>query len=609
MKSCEYETMKRATFVMLLLVLFVASSTLIFAAPIQATLSYGNVDLSDVHSGATSVGSFVLETDRPNIAIVTSRGDILTKKIVFTNSNPYNGFYYQQRGNRLAQIESDELTIRINRIEYTLMLSELSELTDEIIQSLQDVGISEGSVYIFGTDTENAISMERMQFSLIIMLDDGSVVAVQKPDGSFEAISLPAALSFSAPPTEEAREIAEERVIDISSTEVEAPEGSVEGCNDNDMGMNFTQASYATQIENGRMKAVTDFCASGTRLYEAYCEGNRVRLVEHDCEHCVAGACTEAPTRRVCYDTDPLSSSTALRDTFSTKGVTLGFYATAGGAKEFGAWDDYCKTQKTLVEYYCVGDVAVSNVAVFREVICPNGCSGGLCQDPPYCFDTDGGNMPYVKGTIRGINASEQFYTKVDTCKDGNTVIEYYCNEDETNSGYSVVEIPCGEGKVCRDGKCVSITQPAACDVCDEKNPFNIKKCVDESTKRLLRCEKGSYCSGSACVEESLTTMDEVRAALERREKWAKLLDDTLKWIESREARLPTETFDFTSSFEDISRGFTNIGEILEGTTLPSEETEVAQGPLEGGLTPPPQIPTPKTPSGIQGILNILGRR
>jgi hypothetical protein len=68
--------------------------------------------------------------------------------------------------------------------------------------------------------------------------------------------------------------------------------------------------------------------------------------------------------------------------------------------------------------------------------------------NPPTCTDSDGGNNPYVKGTVMYNN---QMYT--DTCSDPNTLIEYSCG----NGQIQKVVYPCEPNFTCQDGACKPI--------------------------------------------------------------------------------------------------------------------------------------------------------
>jgi len=65
------------------------------------------------------------------------------------------------------------------------------------------------------------------------------------------------------------------------------------------------------------------------------------------------------------------------------------------------------------------------------------------------CTDSDGGNNPYVKGTV---TLGSQTYT--DSCSTTNTLKEYYCANNQIQN-YMVI---CPTGYTCQDGACKSST-------------------------------------------------------------------------------------------------------------------------------------------------------
>ena len=81
-------------------------------------------------------------------------------------------------------------------------------------------------------------------------------------------------------------------------------------------------------------------------------------------------------------------------------------------------WVDRCHNQATLIEYLCI-----ENVLTSKMVQCPTGCLDGKCLS---CEDTDGGDNPYVFGSV-SVGANLHKKDICSTIGDGKTLQEYYC--------------------------------------------------------------------------------------------------------------------------------------------------------------------------------------
>ena len=78
------------------------------------------------------------------------------------------------------------------------------------------------------------------------------------------------------------------------------------------------------------------------------------------------------------------------------------------------------------------------------------------CFNDTYCYDSDGGISPYIKGYVmNGTNGT----IKWDSCNSAIVLNEYYCDENNAE----VTKINCTDG--CSDGRCKTTVL---------KYPFNI---------------------------------------------------------------------------------------------------------------------------------------
>lgn len=522
--------------------------------PLSARLTYGNVDLSDAvsdelidavgSSGIDAIPAFSLTTTGESITIAPSTGEERTNKLMFVSDERYRAVYFNNL-DEIMPYDGDSFTL--NGIEYTIERSRTGTAAAYRVSSTES-----GSLMI-RTRASNTLVLPDSGMSVKIVLASGERTE-RLPTAGLTVL-------FNSRAETDVGATGASRAAGRGSVSGTASEDAEPGCIDNDESEDddgIYAASHVSVVSDDGAETITsDYCARRgdvTRLYEAVCtaEGTAtVRMIVcPEDKICKQGACREPNAEiagKYCLDSDVMTADNAeaLSRTVSTKGTTVGFYtATCTGENEcmpFSAWSDYCRDSKTLIEYYCSDE---SRQGLFREIICLNGCTDGICAEPPYCYDSDGGPYENVKGTIRGVNATGEYFVKTDSCKDANTVVEYRCTSPTSNpptsylsNGFGVEEKACGEGKHCSDGKCVS--GEMLCNQCDPLNDFNIREgtaCNADETPsawNLKRCPAGKYCSANTCVDEPKATIAQVTGAFDHRKKWALLLNETLSWIET----------------------------------------------------------------------------
>jgi hypothetical protein len=130
-------------------------------------------------------------------------------------------------------------------------------------------------------------------------------------------------------------------------------------------------------------------------------------------------------------------------------------YFVKGKCYEFNLYrgEDLCLNSSVCLEFYCNSN----NKCVTEQIRCSkvngsNGeCSNGRCKripSPMNCSDSDGGIVPFVKGTVRyqGSNGMGKDYP--DACF-GDSLVEYFCQFNLPTS----TMIECGEG--CGNSACL----------------------------------------------------------------------------------------------------------------------------------------------------------
>lgn len=153
-----------------------------------------------------------------------------------------------------------------------------------------------------------------------------------------------------------------------------------------------------------------DYCHHPNHLLEYYCDQwGEILAYSYSCT-CADGACTSTPT--VCSDSDGGHNTQA-------KGRTEGPDGAIG--------DDSCTDGNHLKEFYC--DSGGSTTSFTYS--CP--CADGACTSAPTmpCTDTDGGDVPSVRGTMSN-NAG---WSRSDFCESESILYEYYCSDSVYTSG------------------------------------------------------------------------------------------------------------------------------------------------------------------------------
>jgi len=264
-------------------------------------------------------------------------------------------------------------------------------------------------------------------------------------------------------------------------------------CTDSDGGVD--RYDKGTVISDGDYDI--DYCIDSDTLREYYCgTGGDAFSLDLDCPEdysCEDGECVYNPTDD-CSDTD------GGQDIYEAGTVT----------EDSLPYTDYCYDINTVWEYYCMGDSAQ---VVQKECPTDYECVSGECVYSPAetCSDTDGGNYPYVKGTV---TKSGTAYT--DYCNTGSSVREYYCTGTDV---YSTV-FACPSGYECSDGTCVEtvhtctdsdgtdiytygyITYDSAnyYDYCANSTHILEYYCSGSPYSVLFFCGLGYSCSGGKCI-------------------------------------------------------------------------------------------------------------
>ncbi|MBI5392820.1 hypothetical protein HZA96_03030 [Candidatus Woesearchaeota archaeon] len=77
---------------------------------------------------------------------------------------------------------------------------------------------------------------------------------------------------------------------------------------------------------------------------------------------------------------------------------------------------------------------------------CNSGCAGDVCANQA-CTDTDGGNKPYIGGTVKGNNKFDQIKELSDICTSADTLREFYCKNDVISDMYTACSFGCDKAK------------------------------------------------------------------------------------------------------------------------------------------------------------------
>lgn len=199
-------------------------------------------------------------------------------------------------------------------------------------------------------------------------------------------------------------------------------------CWDTDGGINLgVKGTAFSDSGNGTNYSITDYCVSTVSLFEAYCYGGFAYATNYSCygagyQGCSNGMCiNDTPTN----ETDDWCKDTDGGKVYDLKGSIYGF---AEGRGNY-SFVDTCVNPNYLEERYCVGErSAVTHITCtdYGYKGCQNGECYGNEYNQTYCYDSDGGIKPYVKGYV---NATEGQHG-TDYCNTGVTLVEYYCTGD-----------------------------------------------------------------------------------------------------------------------------------------------------------------------------------
>ena len=532
---------KKTTIAIMIAITSVLMIVMASAANTQiiSTLSFGSMDIG----GAEEANAFNMATDGARISVDSQQAS----QVIFTNQEGQEGYYYKL-GDNIESLEVENyLSFTINRqLSAVALISSLSTLADNQIFSQSQVDkvqalfdemeSSSESLYFLEPENADMMQIDDENIQAVLLPDDGKGAVLIDTGLNFESAELPLEIKFLAEEGASQQEVSEE-VVGATGEEAEAADGEI-GCIDGDGGENgYMTPSYVSHIseEDGQLiqKVRTDKCAVEEisegeyrrTLFEWKCENDNPVFEEIMCSEefganyeCRNGACVEKDgdePERYCVDIDPLVNAVTLQaylDTFGRKGASYGFYASRGEyeqefeGKEFDVWGDYCSNDKELIEYYCSAESVV-----FRSVTCPNGCLNGKCPEPPYCYETDGGNQSLYKGTLKHVDEDGTIDSAEDVCNIDGTLREYFCDPDNTDTGFSYEHISCEEmGMTCSEGKCI---EPDAVDAeCySDDDCVNFGVCMDNicvaECSSDEECAEGEVCDTATqkCVAELKT--------------------------------------------------------------------------------------------------------
>ncbi|MBN2422235.1 hypothetical protein JXB41_03335 [Candidatus Woesearchaeota archaeon] len=131
-----------------------------------------------------------------------------------------------------------------------------------------------------------------------------------------------------------------------------------DSCNDSDGFDYFTKGNVGGFL-NGEKYLLEDSCVDDVELTEYYCRDNYSRSISFYCENrCKEGVCIPVD---FCYDTDGFD--------YFTMGTVSGFL----NGEEY-LFEDYCKDEFNIVEYYCYNEYSKS-----IAYDCETGCDDGAC--------------------------------------------------------------------------------------------------------------------------------------------------------------------------------------------------------------------------------------
>jgi hypothetical protein len=294
-------------------------------------------------------------------------------------------------------------------------------------------------------------------------------------------------------------------------------------CTDEDNGKDYYTKGEVKGFLDGEITTRTDHCGgiNSELLEEFYCDGGSIKSVHaYECPAgCVDGACIEPET---CVDLD---GGENIYEASEARGKNIGsvdncvFSSNPKGVLREAVCDG---TSPTHVDITCPAEAPYCNRAV---------CS----TEEPVCTDTDGGNVPYVRGTItepryedgpqhtdycERLDNKQPWYnydcegTDCPPCKGENCGLrEFYCTDPFVITAYQDIKCPAG----CVDGACSFVNDLQEGECYDSENGKSFfKKGITYDHGELYPSEDS--CDGNILIEY-YCGFDKTRKIFYRKEK------------------------------------------------------------------------------------------
>jgi len=291
-------------------------------------------------------------------------------------------------------------------------------------------------------------------------------------------------------------------------------------CTDSDGGKNYTVKGTASSGPSTGLPA-TDFCIDSKTLNEYYCDGFDVASEEYDCEFgCSDGRCVE----KSCTDDDATENYPDGKNYF-VKGNTI----ICIDEECTEPFNDFCKNDTALYEYYCNSSLDVANETYICEEGCEDGACLKICTNDADCDDendctedecVDGfcQNTPIVPCCGNGEceegedkescpddcecdtdeDCDDNIGCTIDSCENGN------CVHDDSNCE-CLEDDDCSDGNICTDnycnltsGECYFVNHNRSC---NDDDPCTINdRCNNGICSGTLKdCDDGIECTNDYC--------------------------------------------------------------------------------------------------------------
>jgi len=226
--------------------------------------------------------------------------------------------------------------------------------------------------------------------------------------------------------------------------------GYPDSCGDTDDGNVITVFGTASGYLNNSPYSNDDYCVDSSNIMEYYCSGDYEQSQQQSCG-------TDFYGEPYCSGNDIYKYMT---DYFCASGecdsdVTPVFQEDCDSYDNYG--DNYCmngSVYRDNNDYFCSSGTC--NYTSTPELVeaCQWGCTNAACNPrPDECFDTDGGIVEFVFGTVSGYSSGSP-YSYDDYCINNATLNEYYCSETQPSS----FQTNCADlnaSSVCVSGACV----------------------------------------------------------------------------------------------------------------------------------------------------------